>query len=50
MHKTKAFVTSGDKTMPFDPMTLSPLSLQNILKEGEHSSLVCNLLLVLILC
>ena len=32
--------------MSFDPISLSPLGLQNILTEAEHNSLICNLSLV----
>lgn len=44
MHKTK-ICTSGGKAVSFDPMSLSPLGLQNILRQAEHNSLICNLLL-----
>jgi len=30
----------------FNPVSLSSLDLQTILKEGEHNSLICNLLFV----
>lgn len=45
MHETK-ICSSGDKTMSFDPMSLCPLGLQNILREAEHNSLMYSVLLV----
>lgn len=45
MHETK-IRSSGDKTMSFDPMSLRPLGLQNILREATHNSLMYNVLLV----
>lgn len=45
MHETKICL-SGDKTVSFDTMSLSSLGLQNILREAEHDTLICNVLLV----
>lgn len=47
MHETRIF-SPGDKTVSFDPVSVSPLSLQNTLREAEHNSLICDLFLVLL--
>lgn len=47
MHETRIF-SSDDETMSFDPVSVSPLGLQNTLREAEHSSLICDLFLVLL--